>query len=211
MKKDSLNFSEAALTWDTPERTSRAEQVAGAMKDSLGLDGSHTIMRGLEFGCGTGLVGFALREYIETLSLVDPSEGMIAVVDEKIEKLGAFNVKGYCTDLIEGSFEPQDLIFSSMALHHILDLKPLFERISQMLNLGGRLCIVDLDLDKDGQFHRDEAGFDGHHGFDQGQLSIELGNYGLKTKVSRTFFRDNKVKNGLTVPYSLFVLVAEKI
>lgn len=211
MIKDSLNFSEVAQTWDTPERISRGEKVTEAMQEALNLRGAKSIHRGLEFGCGTGLIGFSLKDDIEDLSLVDPSEGMVEVVNEKISKLGAFNVKGYCTDLINGSFETQDLIFSSMVLHHVLDLNALFERIAQLLNKGGHLCIVDLDSDAEGHFHSEEEGFDGHHGFDQGQLRLDLESYGLKTKLSRTFFKSTKTRNGKVVPYSLFILVAEKI
>lgn len=211
MKKDSLNFSEAAQTWDTTERIARAEQVAAAMREALNLKADHLISRALEFGCGTGLVGFALKDSFEVLSLVDPSEGMIEVVNEKIDRLGASHVKAYCTDLVAGAFEAQDLIFSSMALHHIVDLKPMFETIAQTLNPGGRLCIVDLDLDAGGQFHSDEEGFDGHHGFDQEILSHQLEVYGLKTRVRHTFFNAHKIKNGLSIPYALFILVAEKI
>lgn len=211
MKKDSLNFSDVAQIWDTPERTARAEKVAMTMKEALNLTGDKRVKKGLEFGCGTGLVGFMLTDLIEELSFVDPSEGMIEVVNEKIEQLGATQVKGYCTDLIAGNFEDQDLIFSSMAMHHIVDLKPVFERIRHGLKEGGRLCIVDLDSDLGGQFHSDEDGFEGHDGFDQVKLAQELEEYGLKTTLSRTFFKATKLKNEKEIPYSLFILVAEKM
>lgn len=205
-----LYFSKLAQDWDTPERRTRANEVACAMKEALNLSSDKPLEKGLEFGCGTGLVGFFLADEIQDLSLVDTSQGMIDVVSRKALEFSLPHVKGYCADLIGESFEPQDLIFSSMALHHISDLHPLLERFSQLTKIGGRLCIVDLDLDREGLFHSEEENFDGHDGFDQQALAEELEKYGFKTTVRYTFFKSEKAKNDRIVPYSLFVLVAEK-
>ncbi len=208
---EKLNFSSRAQDWDTPDRISRAKDVVNAMKEALQLSSEKPLKKGLEFGCGTGLVGFSLKDEIQALSLVDISQGMIAMVDKKAVELSLPHVKGYCADLMSEDFERQDLIFTSMALHHIPDLEPLLERFSQLTQIGGRLCIVDLDLDHKGLFHSEEEGFDGHDGFDQQALSEELKKYGFKTTVSHTFFKAEKIKNNKRVPYSLFVLVAEKL
>lgn len=207
---ETLYFSSQAENWDTPERISRGNEVAFAMKKALELSSERPLKKGLEFGCGTGLVGFSLKDEIQDLSLVDTSQGMIEVVKRKALEFSVPHVKGYCADLIHENFEPQDLIFSSMSLHHIKDLHPVLEKFSQLIKIGGRLCLVDLDLDPNGLFHLGEENFHGHDGFDQQALGEELKKYGFKVTQSYTFFKSEKVKNNCRVPYSLFILVAEK-
>ncbi len=210
-KAENHFFDSAAQEWDTPERIARAVQVANEMVKTLKLDSDAKLESALEFGCGTGLVGFALKDYFQEMSLVDTSQGMIDVVDSKARNLHTGHVKGYCADLLKSNFEPQDLIFTSMAMHHVTALNPLLEKLSQMTQIGGRLCIVDLDQDQEGLFHSEEQGFDGHHGFDQQKLGEELRQFGFKVLGSHTFFRDIKLRKGQRVPYSLFIISAERI
>jgi SAM-dependent methyltransferase len=102
-----------------------------------------------------------------------------------------------------------DFVFTSMALHHIRDLKTQFDFFADILNPGGLLCIIDLNPD-DGAFHRQDPDFDGHNGFDQEKLSASLADHGLKTRFHETFFQDTKASGSTPVPYSLFILAAEK-
>jgi len=42
-------------------------------------------LNALDFGCGTGLLSFKLKDFFKTITLTDNSEGMISVLQEKVE------------------------------------------------------------------------------------------------------------------------------
>ena len=76
-------FDAKAAIWDTPEKIERAQIMADAIlaADSAGLE----LDNALEYGCGTGLVSLALRDKIRRVVLADISDGMLAVVQQKIQ------------------------------------------------------------------------------------------------------------------------------
>ena len=69
-----------------------------------------------------------------------------------------------------------DLIVSSMVMHHVRRLPEVLAAFARMLADGGHLCLADLDRE-DGSFHTHD--FDGHHGFDRGELATALEQAGL--------------------------------
>ena len=74
---------------------------------------------------------------------------------------------------------------------------------------GGCLCIVDL-TEEDGSFHRLEKDFQGHNGFDRIAMGDLLDRLGYKNIESRVFFEGTKPVEDRDVPYSLFILTANK-
>ena len=56
-------------------------------------------------------------------------------------------------------------------LHHVHDLGPVLAGFAALLEAGGHLCLVDLELE-DGTVHGE--GFGGYHGFDREQLGEQL-------------------------------------
>ena len=73
-------FDTKARTWDSaPGRTLRARTVAGAIRRRVPFTPG---MRALEYGCGTGLLSFALQPFPGTITLADSSAEMLAVLDE---------------------------------------------------------------------------------------------------------------------------------
>ena len=62
-------FDERARTWDDdPMKVKRAEDIANAIAREVPL--SRT-MKGFEYGCGTGLVSFALAERLGDITMAD--------------------------------------------------------------------------------------------------------------------------------------------
>jgi SAM-dependent methyltransferase len=164
-------FDEKAASWDLdPAKVERAERVAGLILAQAGpLAGA----RVLEYGCGTGLLGFALHPHVHHVTLADSSPGMMAVLRAKIAASGAGNLVplliGDDPEAIPG--EPFDLVCSLMTLHHIPDTAGALARFHGLLAPGGRLCISDLDLE-DGSFHG--AWADVHRGFSRESLGEQL-------------------------------------
>ena len=198
-----MSFSEKAASWDTPQRVERAKLVAGEIRKTVGLRKS---WNALEFGCGTGLVGFNLADELASITMLDTSEGMIAEVRRKAGNGGLSNVTAVNADI--GTLVGKntfDLIYSSMALHHVPDVHGMISTFKGLLNPDGVLCIVDLDTVSPA-FHEDDAAFDGHHGFDQKELCGILESCGFTGCDAHTFLHDCKPGKNAGVEYSLFIL-----
>ena len=202
-----MNFDAIAREWDNDRRIERSKIIANEIK--LNLLGKENKIA-MEFGSGTGLISFNLYKEFENITLIDKSEEMIKVVDEKIKVLNLKNIKSCYCNLIENSlYENYDVIYSSMALHHIVDINKIFNKFCNMLNSKGRLCIVDLNED-DGAFHNDEIGFTGHNGFSQELLKIILESKGFINIKYYTFYEGEKEIAGQKIKYSLFIMTGDK-
>jgi ubiquinone/menaquinone biosynthesis C-methylase UbiE len=198
-------FDASAATWDSdPAKVERARAVADAILREVKLDPS---MRALEFGAGTGLLGFMLRPRIGELTLTDVSDGMLAVATAKIDASGDPHVRARKLDLVADPLpaERWDLAFSLMTLHHVADTDAILRRLHAVLSPSGTLCIADLDAE-DGSFHG--AGFDGHHGFDRGRLSAQARAAGFRSVAFSTAFVMNKARDGVERSYPIFLMVA---
>lgn len=170
-------FDEKARTWDADAaKVERALRVAEAIRGAVGSLADREV---LEYGCGTGLLGFALQPYVAHLTLADTSRGMLQVLDEKIAAGGALNVTPLALDLSVGPLPELrfDLICTLMTLHHIPDTAAILARFHALLRDGGALCIADLDLE-DGSFHGSD--FDGHRGFDREALTRKMREAGFR-------------------------------
>ena len=76
------DFDSRAKDWDeVPGRAQRADAVAAAIREQVPL--SRT-MTALEYGCGTGLLSFALQAELGLITLADSSSGMLEVLGKKL-------------------------------------------------------------------------------------------------------------------------------
>ena len=75
-------FDEKAATWDDdPNRAKMAKFIAGRLASAVDLAGIKTAM---EYGSGTGLMSFVLKEDIREIILMDDSVKMTKVARQKI-------------------------------------------------------------------------------------------------------------------------------
>jgi 2-polyprenyl-3-methyl-5-hydroxy-6-metoxy-1,4-benzoquinol methylase len=163
-------FDARAGSWDQdPAKVARALTVGRAIAEAVSLAG----LRVLEYGCGTGLLGFVLRPQVAWVTLADTSEGMLAVLRAKIVAAGAPNMTPVCLDLLSQSVPEAryDLVCSLMTLHHVLDTRGILDRFREVLAPGGWVALADLDAE-DGSFHAPEA--EVHRGFDRGAFEAQL-------------------------------------
>jgi len=172
-------FDDAAATWDDdPGHEKRQVAVAHAIEEAVELGPE---MRAVDIGGGTGRLSILLAELVGSVVVTDPSAGMVRVARERIEAAGLGErlhavQADLTTDRIEGSY---DVVWSSLALHHVQDLDELLRSVAHLLVPGGRLCLADLDQDPDGAFHADKVDFDGHHGFDRQRLAEQVARAGF--------------------------------
>lgn len=202
-----MDFNYLARQWDDSRRIERAKIISNEIRKNLG---EVKLNKGLEFGCGTGLITFNLTDLFNDVTLIDISSEMIEVVNEKIEKFNLNNSKAISCDLMKSdNLEKYDCIYTSMAMHHIIDVEEILNRFHEVLNEKGKLCIVELNKDN-GDFHKNEEGFNGHNGFSQKDLKNILEKYGFKNINSYTFYNSYKEVGCEKIEYSLFIIVAEK-
>ena len=137
-------FDLKAAEWDKQQmHRERAEAVAAEIVRQIPLDETMTAM---EFGAGTGLLSFMLKDRLKEITLIDNSEGMVKVLNEKLKAEHAVTMKAVKADLEREDLLPgsYDFIYNLMVLHHVGDVETVVKKFHDMLNPGGYLAIADL-------------------------------------------------------------------
>jgi len=204
---DAVHFDSKARQWDeNPVFRDRAERIADGIRAVVPLSSA---MAALDYGSGTGLLSFPLREELGHITLKDSSPGMLAVAAEKIAAQGVANMVTRLADLTAEPLpdERYDLIYSSMTLHHIPDTDAILAAFHAHLNPGGWLGIADLDRE-DGSFHG--LSVDVHHGFDRDVLAEKTRRAGFTDVAFRTVFEIEKDQPAGRRVYPVFLMVARK-
>jgi len=203
-------FDTKAKEWDNnPDKLKRAKAFAIEIIDYIKPDKTKNA---LEFGCGTGLLSFELKDAFNVITLADTSEGMINVLKEKIKKQGIKNFKPFLGDVLQENIGITDIdvIYTLMTLHHINNLDKAFKSFHNILNNNGYLCIADL-VEEDGSFHAPELNFDGHKGFSKKVLSAKLADYGFKMEYYSIPHTIEKQQANSIKKYPLFLMIAKKV
>ncbi|WP_454055145.1 class I SAM-dependent methyltransferase [Clostridium sp. Marseille-Q7071] len=202
-----MNFDFEAKSWDDDKRIARAKLISGEIDKWLGDKINNNAM---EFGCGTGLITFNLKNKFKDIMMVDNSAGMIEEVNKKIKNQNVNNIRTWCGNIDEIDDENKyDVIYTSMTLHHIVNISKVLEKLHSLLSLEGELYIVDL-VEEDGTFHSSEKGFEGHNGFNQNDLMETLKNIGFKDIRNKVFYKGSKSIEERNVDYELFIMIARK-
>ncbi len=169
------HFDNRAKTWDSGDiRVNGAKTIADAINAKITLKNNMDIM---DFGVGTGLLGFEIATQVKKVYGVDTSTEMLKKLQEKntleisIEAINQDIVKEPLTQTFDG-------LVSSMTLHHVENLKAFFDIIYKNINDGGFIAIADLETE-DGTFHSDNAGVF-HFGFDGKELCKIVKSCGFK-------------------------------
>jgi ubiquinone/menaquinone biosynthesis C-methylase UbiE len=201
------DFDQKAAGWDSnPARVERAAAVAQGIRESVPLSPD---MTALEYGCGTGLLSFALQPSLAHITLADRSSGMLSVLDEKIASSGIRNMNSMQVDFITDPLPPVkvQLVYTLMTLHHIPDTDKILKDFYELLDRPGYLCVADLDQE-DGSFHGPD--FPGHKGFDRSELSARVRQAGFHTVTFKTIFHTPRAVGKAIQYFPLFLMTAEK-
>jgi len=197
-------FDQSARTWDDdPMKRERARLTAEAIAAAVPDLASRRL---LDYGCGTGLLGFALLPRAAHVTFADTSREMLAVVAEKAAAAGATDrAVPLALDL---AVDPPpaarfDLACSLMAMHHVRDTEALLRAFHALLGPGGVLAVADLDAE-DGSFHG--PGADVHTGFDRADLAARIARAGFGPAALSTVFEVEK--DGRRYP--VFLAVARR-
>lgn len=189
------------MHWD------RSVAVADRIKELIPLKKE---MNAMEFGAGTGITSFLLKDYLKEIIMMDSSSGMVRVMNEKIKKTDAKNLRALNLDLEHSDYTEAkfDFIFTQMALHHVNDTRNILIKFHDLLNPGGYIAIADL-YPEDGSFHGD--GFTGHKGFDIEVLSSQVKEQGFAgIKHRKCFVMTKKISDTEIKHFDIFLLVARR-
>ena len=164
----------------------------------------------MEYGAGTGIASFLLKDYLSHITMIDNSAEMVRVTTDKIKNSGSDNLSVLQFDLEHNDYRSGrfDLIFTQMVLHHVMDIDTILKRFGDLLNPGGYLAIADLYAE-DGSFHGE--GFTGHNGFDPGNLAKVLERLNFNDVLHRKCFTVTRnITETESANYDLFLLSAVK-
>ena len=194
-------FDNRAKDWDKKDvRVNGAKVIADAIEKKIHLREDMEI---IDFGVGTGLLGFEIAKKVKQVYGVDTSEGMIQTLKEK--NSDTLHIVPIHQDIIEKPLTQQfDGLVSSMTLHHVKDLEAFFNMLYKTLKDDGFLAIADLESE-DGTFHSDNNGVH-HFGFHEDNL---------KKIVQKSGFKEVFIENINTIEkphrnFGVFLLTARK-
>ncbi|WP_324172767.1 class I SAM-dependent methyltransferase [Sulfurimonas sp.] len=195
------HFEKRANGWDQEtRRTNGAKKIADAIFEKIKLTSK---MEVLDFGVGTGLLGFEIAKKVQQVYGVDTSQNMLEKL--KAKNTPELNIQTYCQDIVKEPLKRKfDGLVSSMTLHHVQNLKLFFSIIYKNLNDEGFIAIADLEKE-DGSFHSDNVGVF-HFGFDEKKLSEIVTNAGF------THVKFENINN-ISKPhkkFGIFLLTAKK-
>ena len=209
MSIEKRDFDKEAASWDeNPARARLVNDVANAISKQIALTSDMDV---LDFGCGTGLLTLQLQPLIHSITGIDSSQGMLDVFKMKIAKKNLTNVKALLIDLDKGDVLAGNyhLIVSNMTLHHIKEIRLLFDQFYKITAPAGYLCIADLDLD-DGQFHNNNTGVF-HFGFDRATLRKDFTEAGFDNIHDMTAAEVVKpTLNGELRRFTIFLMTGRK-
>lgn len=197
-------FDNRAKAWDQPDRIKISMAVSMCIAGALNPDKKMTVA---DIGAGTGLVTIELAKHVKSVLALDSSEGMLAVLKEKISSNKIKNIKTavFDADKDEPGAEPFDIVVSSMAMHHVKDIAAFAKKTAEMVKQGGRIAIADLEKE-DGTFHSENAESVKHHGFERSTLEKNFKAAGFKNIRFSTAYKIPRGKR----EYPVFLMIGEK-
>lgn len=196
------NFQEKAQNWDKGStRVNGAKTIADAIEKKITL---HSNMEIMDFGVGTGLLGFEIAKSVSKVLGVDTSNSMLEKLKEKNSEY--LSIEPCNIDIIKNPLKEKfDGIVSSMTLHHVENLESFFQTIHKNLDKDGFIAIADLETE-DGTFHSDNTGVF-HFGFDKTTLCDVVNSCGFDDIVFENINTINKPHRD----FGVFLLTARRV
>ena len=201
---DTICFDTQAETWDAhTARVKRAEKIYESMAAEITVHAADSV---LDFGCGTGLLGFHFIDAVKQVTFADTSIGMLEQVRKKAETLPAGKIA--TINLAENNIRnTYTIIVSLLALHHVEALEKTIRCLSNCVAEIGYICFSDLDVE-DGSFHYPDVA--PHNGIDREAVMLNLRKSGMRVICNKTVFVEEKIIDGKRKTYPIFLIIGQK-
>jgi tRNA (cmo5U34)-methyltransferase len=201
-------FDQKAKEWDKNQmHIERTIAVANRLKEMVKIKPG---MKAMEFGAGTGLLSFYMKDRFSEITLMDSSLEMLKMAEQKMEAGDHLRFKTlfFNLEMEEYAGDPFDIIYSQMVLHHIREISAILKKFYHLLTPGGILAIADL-YKEDGSFHDGDTNV--HRGFEPEKLTTIIHQQGFHdTDVSSCFIIRKEVSAGDIKEFPVFLLTARK-
>jgi 2-polyprenyl-3-methyl-5-hydroxy-6-metoxy-1,4-benzoquinol methylase len=196
-------FDARAREWDKDKmHMDRSVAIAAELQEMIPVN---PFMKALEYGAGTGILSFLLKDRFAEITLMDSSQEMIKVCTEKTAYFKTNHILPIWFDLEHKDYDDRfDVIYNQMVLHHVNDYEAIIYTFHSMLNPGGYLAIADL-YTEDGSFHGPDVKV--HWGFDPEKLAELFSIAGFRNITYKTVF---EVKRESGRKYPVFLLTGQK-
>jgi len=199
-------FDQKAKEWDKNQmHLERTMAVASQLMKMIPFKSN---MKALEFGAGTGLLSFYLKDRFSEITLMDSSRKMLKMAEQKMEAGddSKFKTLFINLEMEEYQGDPFDIIYNQMVMHHIKDIHAIFRKFYHLLNPGGILAIADL-YPEDGSFH--DGALDVHYGFDPDYLKEILHQQGFhECQIAPCFVIRKELSAERIMEYPVFLMTA---
>ncbi|HKK82359.1 MAG TPA: class I SAM-dependent methyltransferase [Prolixibacteraceae bacterium] len=201
-------FDIKAKTWD--DNPVRMKLVSEVWDEIVRHVDFAKVSRALDYGCGTGLLGFKAIKDVDVMTFCDTSDGMLEQVKQKKAFYGTENATVLKADFIKDALpeESIDLIMSMLVLHHVHELNEIIARFAEALNTGGYFCWIDLESE-DGSFHGNNDGV-AHLGFSRSGTEKLLQDNGFEIVYHSNRFYMEKTTGDNTKRFPVFLLIGKK-
>jgi len=201
-------FDQKAQEWDKNKmHLERTIAVAEQLQKMVGFKPD---MKAMEFGAGTGLLSFYLKNRFSEITLMDSSREMLKMAEQKMDTgdHSKFKTLFLNLEMEEYNGDPFDIIYSQMVLHHVRDIDAIIRKFYHLLNPKGILAIADL-YQEDGSFHDDNM--DVHKGFDPEKLLAILLQQGFHDiQFEPCFVIRKEVSMEIIKEYPAFLMTARR-
>jgi len=202
------DFDQKAQDWDKNRmHLERTMAVAGMLSK---LIPDKPALKALEFGAGTGLLSFYLKDRFSEITLMDSSREMLRMAEQKMDDRDRVKFKSLFFNLEKEEYTgvPFDILYSQMVLHHVRDVDAMIRKFYDLLVPEGILAIADL-YPEDGSFHEKNA--DVHKGFDPEKLLAVLLQQGFRNiQFEPCFVIRTEVSPEKSREYPVFLMTANR-
>ena len=199
-------FDQKAREWDKNQM--HLERTKAVAKQLIEMVTIKPNMKAMEFGAGTGLLSFFLKDRFSEITLMDSSLEMLKMAEQKMD-LGdhsKFKTLFINLEMDEYRGDPFDIIYNQMVMHHIKDINAIFMKFHHLLSPGGILAIADL-YPEDGSFH--DGASDVHYGFDPDYLKETLHQQGFhQCQIAPCFVIRKEISAEKIMEYPVFLITA---
>ena len=206
-------FDDKAAAWDDDKKYRRAKKIFVRINDFIkykNFDSKNTNKRLLDFGCGTGLLGFNFINDFQEIHFADISEGMLNKVKCKAESENILNYKIFkLSENFAGfnKFPFYNAIVTLLAFHHINDIEQILKLLSSHIVQGGFLAVSDLDVE-DGSFHAPMKV--PHNGIDRNTIINFMKNAEFEILCNETVYVEEKNIGNDIKEYPIFLILGKK-